>query len=784
MAEAEATDPKAGSRLWPLLLLFVLSGAAGLIYEVVWARQLVLVFGNTTQAVSTILTGFFGGLAVGGAVGGRVADRVARPLRLYGALELVVVALVLLTPTSFRLIGEAYRGVYSPLAEDPGLLALVRFGFSILALSPATLVMGATLPTLTRYLSRGGRGLASAFQRLYTANTIGAIVGTVLAGFALIELLGLSGALYVGAACSLTAGLVALLLDWRWSAARDDIGDRRPDRLATEGDRGGADPARRRLALLLAFVSGLTSLGYQVTWNRMLAAGTGNSTYIFTTILALFLLGIALGAGMLGSMRLSRGRALAIIAGGQIATAVFALAGAAVLKSPSDPFLGAVPDFAQSLGKFAGTAVFIVLPATIAMGVTFPATASLLGDEAGTEGSASGSLLAVNTAGSIVATFVLPFLVFPLIGSPATLACLALVNAVVGAALFLRAPSGSRARQLAGAATGALAAVAVVVAAVGGMAFRNPTTTLIDQQHGVVYAATEDEIASVVAGERHGFKQLWVGGTSMTILTVDTKFMPLLPLALRPNATRGLAIAFGMGSAYRTSLAAGVQTDVVELVPSVPQMFHWFYADAPQVLANPKGHVVITDGRNFVELTPQKYDYVFVDPPPPIESSGVSVISSLEFYQASKARLNPGGVMVQWVPYGQTLAEFLDHVRTFMTVFPNVRLVAGAGGYGFYMIGSDGPVDLTADGIVNVLNRPGVLADVNDAPDAHGRTPQQWADTLLGLNIASGQQLRDAVGPGPLVTDDRPLPEYFLIRRLTDPKAPMLSIGALRALLH
>ncbi len=160
-----------------LLLLFVLSGAAGLIYEVVWARQLVLVFGNTSQAVSTILTGFFGGLAIGGAVGGRVADRVARPLRLYGFLELIVVVVVVLTPLTFRLIGEVYRGIYPALADAPLALALVRFTLAILALAPATLIMGATLPTLTRYLTQGGRGIAGAFQRLYTANTVGAIVG-------------------------------------------------------------------------------------------------------------------------------------------------------------------------------------------------------------------------------------------------------------------------------------------------------------------------------------------------------------------------------------------------------------------------------------------------------------------------------------------------------------------------------------------------------------------------------------------------------------------------------
>src|SRR3954452_23116063 len=235
-----------------LLLLFVLSGAAGLIYEVVWARQLVLVFGNTSQAVSTILTGFFGGLAIGGAVGGRVADRVVRPLRLYGALELVVVVVVLLTPVSFRLIGELYRGIYPSLAESPLALALVRFALAILALAPATLLMGATLPTLTRFLARGTVGMAGAFQRLYAANTVGAILGTAIAGFVLIEVLGLTGALLVGAVCSATAGLVALALDRR-SRPTDDMAGVEPAPAATDTrSRQIARPsASRRLALSL-----------------------------------------------------------------------------------------------------------------------------------------------------------------------------------------------------------------------------------------------------------------------------------------------------------------------------------------------------------------------------------------------------------------------------------------------------------------------------------------------------------------------------------------------------
>jgi spermidine synthase len=767
-----------------LLLLFVLSGAAGLIYEVVWARQLVLVFGNTSQAVSTILTGFFGGLAIGGAVGGRVADRVRRPLRLYGALELVLVVVVLLTPVSFRLIGELYRGAYGSLAEAPLALALVRFALAILALAPATLLMGATLPTLTRFLARGPVGMAGAFQRLYAANTVGAILGTVLAGFILIELLGLSGALLVGALCSGTAGLVALALDRMTKPAAHTEAIQATESATAAAARtaqAGRRPGSRRLALSLAFVSGLTSLGYQVTWNRLLSAGTGSSTYVFTIILALFLVGIAVGALLLGFFR-PRVRPTTLLIGvAQLLTALFVIAGAAVLASPQKVFIGAAPDFLDALRSFAWSAAVVVLPATIVMGLTFPATAALLGDESGSEGSASGALLAVNTGGALVATFILPFFVIPLIGSPATLAGLGIVNALVGVGLFARERGLPSPVRLAGAATAVLLVATVLVTHGRGTAFRQPTVEMIESQGGQVFEATEDEIAAVQAG-RLSYPQIWVGGTSMTVITVDTKFMPIIPLALRPDASRGLAVAFGMGTAFRTSLIAGVKTDVAELVPSVPEMFHWFYPDADQVLANPNGHVIIADGRNHVELTDQVYDFIVVDPPPPIESSGVSVISSLEFYQAAKARLSPGGVMVQWVPYGQKLDEFLAHVRSYLQVFPNVRVIAGPGGFGYYMIGSDGSVDLTAEGLEAALARPGVLEDVNSAPDSHQRSAAQWAQTFASNTWAAGDELRALVGPGPLITDDRPLPEYFLLRRLRDPDAPPLTPATLHAL--
>ena len=415
------------SRHGLVFIIFTLSGAAGLIYEVVWSRQLVLVFGNTTQAVSAILTGFFGGMAIGSVFGGRIADWTRRPLRLYGLLELMLVVVVLFTPVTFLLIHDVYRGAFNVLLASPRLLALVRFGLSLLALGPATILMGATLPTLTRYLSRKASDLSSAFGWLYAVNTVGGILGTIMAGFVLIELLGLSGALRVGAACSASAGIIALLLDYRRGSATAAA---EPDSLPASGAHAQANTAprpRRRigLALLVAFISGLTSLGYQVLWTRLLASGTGNSTYVFTTILEFFLLGLALGAVAFTILR-TWIPAINLVAIGQIVVALLVLLGMGLVISHGAN--ATVGNGINIIGNLSITALEVVLPATFVLGMIFPASSALIDDSNGRVGSNSGLLLSANTLGSITGTFVIPFVVIPLVGSSTALGLLALLN--------------------------------------------------------------------------------------------------------------------------------------------------------------------------------------------------------------------------------------------------------------------------------------------------------------------------------------------------------------------
>ena len=738
-----------------VLAIFVLSGAAGLVYEIVWSRQLVLVFGNTTQAVSTILTGFFGGMAIGAAVGGRLADRVRSPLRMYGILELVLVAVVLVTPFTFGLIHEAYRGIY-PALEGTPFLALVRLVLAVLALAPATILMGATFPSLVRHLSADA-SLSRSFGRLYAANTIGAIVGTLLAGLILIEVLGLSGALAFGALGSLIAGLVALAM------SRGIVSVRGPgpvvEPAASQAASSPPRPSRIRLALAIAFISGITSLGYQVTWTRLLASGTGNLTYGFTIILATFLTGLALGALIYNLIGRRWRDPIAVLALCQIAVAGLAVLGLVlVLVQPEklDPMQPA-----ETLAALTRSALLVVLPVTTILGIAFPTASALLRDDRSQAGSESGSLLAVNTTGSILGSLLIPFVLMPTIGSPLVIVLLAVTNAIVGITLaWMAAP-----RRMGMVAVGLVVLVAVIVPALRPGGIPQPGEAFVVAEGGRVFESREDEIASVQAGQIRATPELWVAGTSMTLLTVDAKLMPILPLIARPQSERALVVAFGMGTAFRSALIAGLRTDVVELVPSVPHMFGWYYPDAAAVVADPDGRIVVTDGRNHLDLSNERFDIILTDPPPPIESSGASVISSKEYYETGRDHLTPGGVMMQWVPFGAPEPEFKEHVRTFAAVYPHVLAVRGAGGYGAYLLGSDEAIVLDPAVAREILARPGVLEDISSAYDSPAATIDAWIDVIDRQTWLEGDAVTAYAGDGPLITDDRPRPEYFLLRR-------------------
>jgi spermidine synthase len=519
----------------------------------------------------------------------------------------------------------------------------------------------------------------------------------------------------------------------------------------------------------LAFLSGLTALGYQVLWLRQLSSGTGAYTYVFAFILVLFLAGLAIGARILVTGRLRRFDAVSVITVAQLGVAIAAVLGlvlASAVSSVAWPML----------------AIVVVTPTAVLLGITFPASASLLPDRADEVGTETGQLLAVNTTGAIAGSFLVPFLVVPLIGTPGAVALLAGLNAAV-ALVLVAGVSAERTPPLRR-PLGSLAAGATIVAAIVVASMPSPTVARILEVGGSPIRAVEDEIAETVValdGER---PRLWVNGISMTTLTVDTRLMSVLPMVLRPDHRSELIVAFGMGSTFRTALLGGIETEAIELVPSVPGMFDLFFPDAAVHLADPIGRILVADGRNHVELSDRQFSAVVVDPPPPIESAGVSVIASLEFYQASARLLEPGGVMVQWVPAGQTADEMRAHIRTFRAVFPHMLVLVGVSDTGIYLVGSAAPLSIEPAAVTRILTeRPAVLDDISSAFDSPATTVSGWATTLPGLVWLVDEAVDAAVGAGPLITDDRPMPEYFLLRRLSTKDELATTASRLRELI-
>jgi spermidine synthase len=775
---ARAALPQASRTV--VLLIFLLSGIAGLIYEVVWARELVLVFGNTTQAISAILTGFFAGMAIGSVVGGRLADRVRNPLRMYAILELLVVVVVLLTPATFRGLHEVYRGAFGSLEQNTMALALVRFALAIAALGPATVLMGATLPTLSRYLVRDHNMMGHEFGSLYTVNTLGAIIGTLASGLVLIELLGLNETLLVGVCFSGTAGLTALALSFRTRPAASTTAAvtapeaasvTKVEAVRTTVEAVVARTARPRLALMLAFVSGLTSLGYQNLWTRILSSGTGGSSYIFTAILALFLTGITVGAFVYARFLSRTKHPVALLGVAELALAIVVLGG-----------LGFETKFFANM-SFNRDLLIVVLPATLVMGVVFPMTSMLATDSDDRVGTSAGMLLGANTLGAIIGTFVVPFFLMPALTSGRSVVLIALINAVMGLILLWEARTLSLPlRRFGGALSGAVAVVAIGLIVVPNNMVADPNINVMGRSHGTILQVAEDNVAAVQAVQMNDpahTLRLFVGGYSMTGITADTRMMADLPLMVRPNAKSMCVIAFGMGSSYRSALMDGLQVDAVELVPSVPGMMGDFFPDASSVEANPDGHILIADGRNHVDLTTHTYDLLIVDPPPPMNGSGTAVLFSQEFYQSAKARLNPGGVMMQWEFRGQTVDEMRSHVKTFASVYKYVTLVFGAATstYGVMMLGSDEPIDITDAGIESVLSKPGVVNDLSSAPDSPAgvNTAVGWQQQIMDNVWLTGADVEKFAAGGTLITDDRPYTEYDLLRHLFGPKSPTAS---------
>ena len=781
--------------------LFFLSGATGLIYELLWVRVLYQSFGSTIQSVTTVVAAYMGGLGLGAWLLGRRADRSPRPAVLYGWLEIAIGVFGILSPLVLGLAHAIYIGTAGALALGGGASVALRFGLAALVLLIPTTLMGGTLPVLTRALMGEDRGLLKpSLGRLYGLNTLGAMTGTTLAGFFLIEFVGVRASLWATAAINLAIGAAAIRLGRQQDAL--EVGH-------TPAEENLHQPpptstALHNLALALLALTAFASLLNEIAWTRVLIMIVGGSTYAFTLILLVFLLGIGLGSIIVARRSAPRAETAASAALAQGVTGV----GAALLFV----FFGLLPSYiiavfqlpdltAASRLLLMGVAVGgVVLIPAIGMGMTFPLLTDLTARSREARGADIGTAYALNTIGSILGAVLTGFVLVVVLGTQATLRLGLVVNGLAALALAGLAARGVaegsaedrrlRVRVLSAAGLGTLALVAAAAAP-------GWSTRLIDLGPTIYARQRMDGPARERFLTHRGVRQLafreganatvsvWEGESGRSLRVngkvdgsdrgdMDTQVMlGLGPAVARVGAASALVIGYGTGvTAHVLAEVPSVRRlKVVEIEPSVVQMDSFFLDVNGSVLSRPDVRVVIDDARSAFQLDRERYDVIVSEPSNPWVA-GVATLYTPEFFRIARARLSDDGVFSQWIQlYQLPLPIVAGIVRNLREVFPHVHVWFG-GTADLVVLASPRPITYDRQWLAQLLGPGGQLYTLGREWLSLESQDQYFGRMLLGDSGVTRLLGRATFNH----TDDQPRLEFVAARRFLDPGAAAYAV--------
>ncbi len=761
-------------------VLFLFSGAAALVYEVLWFRMLVLRLGGTGLSVATVTAAFMAGLGLGAWLFGTRLALGVRPLRLYGVLEIAIGIYALLVPT---LIGAMGRVDLALLGAEPGALGrVVRFMLAGSVLFPAAVCMGATLPVLSRLVEAGGSRPDRFIGFLYGLNTTGAVLGAGATGFLLLPRLGLDHSIHVAVALNLILGVVALVL----ARPRAETAPHVPVRPEPGG--ATAEEPGLGLAIVVAFLSGLTSFVLQVSWTRILALVFGSSVYAFSLILVIFLFGLGAGAlsGAFFAQRVRRARvglAWCLVLSGGIA-----LLGQTVYPSLPRLYLEAMISAggAQSLAGAASLAALLMLPTTFLLGANFPFVVSVAtGNRSRGASAGVGRLYAGNTAGCVLGAYTAALLLIPIFGLSGAVSLASLTAMALGAALALprdaRGGNGSWPGRIGPAVAGMVALAAWIVAVPGwnqglmslGVGLWGPRAHVFGRDLRTDLATlSSDRIlyyrdgvtATVVVKEAGGDK----GGPAHRYMSVDGHIeasngadMPAqvllahLPLAaVRASAPEMLIIGYASGVTTGSALThAATTVTVIDIEEAVVGGSRFFDHVNGRPLENPRARLVVNDARAYLERTDRRFDAIS-SAPSSVWLSGPAKLFTREFFALARSRLRPGGVLGQWLStYDLRPDDILTVVRTLRDVFPEVAILRLLEGSDLLLLASDAPIRLDLPALGAWWSNPGIRADLL-------RVGVRGPCGILDRVLVEPRAVEDAVGPGPLNTDDTALLEY------------------------
>jgi spermidine synthase len=709
-----------------LLGLFLASGCAALIYEVVWLHLLRLVIGASALSVGIVLASFMGGMFLGSLLFSRFVSQEKDPLRVYAWLELGIAACGLLMP----LILPAVRSVYVGLVGYGALGIALRALIAAALLLPPTALMGATLPAIARRYSSERRGL-SELTTLYAANTLGAVLGSLVSAFYLLAVWDVWIATFAGVLLNTGVGLTALRLS-RESAAKRQA----PPKPVEIAEKRRVSPATLRAVFVATGLSGLTALGAQVVWTRLLTLLFGATVYAFAIILAVFLAGLGLGSA-LAARWLRRGlnpfRGLAL---SQLCL-VPALFWAAYLLSRVLPYASppAITPISSLHGFHVLRALVVVFPATVLWGMSFPFALAAAGFGQRDPAQASGRVYAANTIGAIAGALGISFWLIPAYGTRVASQALVILAAASAALLLYsvrREAKGSAAAHNAGLArrlapAWALALGALAVAAMPGLSksflAHGRYVWWVDpaDQYPYVSEGAASTVAVHIAPDGH-YNFHVSGRVEATNNPSDLRLERLLghlSALAHPNPKSVLVVGLGGGvTAGALTLHPGIERIVIcEIEPRVVGAARQFAPENYDVLSNPRVEVVFDDARHFLSTTDERFDVITSDPIHPWVR-GNSVLFSREYYEIVKSRLKPGGIATQWVPLYETSEEAIRiQMRTFTNAFPNGTVWNSAfsgRGYDVVLLGREQPLSLDLTAIQGRLADPKILQSLRD----------------------------------------------------------------------
>ncbi len=697
--------------LFVALICFFFSGAAGLIYEVVWTRMLTQIFGNTTYAIATVLAAFMAGLAVGSYLFGRIADRGKNDFLLYGILEAGVGIYGFAVPWLFGLGQWIYVPLFRLNDAYPFLFNLLLFFLCLVLLVFPTLLMGATLPVLSRFFVSSFSHLGRRVGDLYATNTMGAVLGCGVAGYYLIPNLGMRATVYMAAALNLLIAFVILVVDrlrvkepWEPAAEAADQVERKP--AATSA------PSWLGWVLLFSFgLSGFAALVYENAWTRALALVIGSSVYSFTTMLLTFLVGLALGGFLYARFMGEREVTVSTFGAIELWIGLTALATVPLFEKLPLMFLRLLHGFGDSFPLFLSmqvllSALVMFLP-TILFGMTFPLVARLFTQSLYRVGTSVGSSYAANTLGAILGAFAGGFIFIPLIGVQNTIILGVAVNLLVGWFLIVMDPRLSLFPRL---ALGGLVLAAVILIPLkmprwdrfvltSGVTIYSdryeelPTDSLrLEEMRRDDLVYYREGLTATVSVHRIERDYLYFrtngkidGSHGDALSQLMTGYIPLF---LHPQAKRAAVIGLGTGM---TAKAVGVfpvkEIEVLEIEPAMADVAAFFHDKNGKILQDPRVRLIPTDGRNYILATPKVYDVLTAEPSNPW-IAGIANLYTREFYEVVKAKLREDGIFAQWFHnYSMSPDDFRMVFRTFGEAFPHVS-VWGMKESDFLLVGS------------------------------------------------------------------------------------------------